>query len=177
MDSIPKINGDAGCRFTIDSLIADYYCPLSYFAMKLTGDMQTAEDIVQDAFVNLIERRGKVNDIRHARNLLYMMVHNYAVNYLKGAARRGHTPLAADPADEGDLWVQYVGAETNRMLHEAVGKLPERIRDVMELTLGGMRQEAIAKQMGLALVTVKARKAEGIKRLRKLLGPLALFGF
>lgn len=164
-------NTDAGAN-TIESLVMRYYAPLTYFASNLVGDKEVAEDIVQDAFVDLLEHGNKVEDAAHARNLLYLIVRNYSCNYLKSSAKKGR-PVDTAVLREEDISAQYVRAETNRILYEAIEALPPRTGEIMKLTLDGIKQEEIADRMGITLATVKAQKAEGIRKLRRILGPLS----
>lgn len=163
-------NGD---RNAFEILAMRYYVPLTVFAMRMTGDRDTAEDIVQDAFVYLWEKRRSLNDAQHMRNYLYLIVRNYSIDHRRSTTRI--RPLQNEAyLKEEEISAHYIRTETIRLLHEAVGKLPPRTAEVVRLTLEGMKQEQIAAQMGITLATVKALKGEGIKKLREMIGPLVL---
>ena len=55
---------------------------LEAFAQKYTNDTNEAEDIVQDVFLKLWERRELLDNISLA-SFLFMMVRNSCLNYLK----------------------------------------------------------------------------------------------
>ena len=54
---------------------------LEAFAQKYTNDTNEAEDIVQDVFLKLWERRELLDNISLA-SFLFMMVRNSCLNYL-----------------------------------------------------------------------------------------------
>ena len=165
-----------GDRNAFDTLVGGYYAPLTVFASRLIGYSRAAEDIVQDAFVHIWEHRSRLNNTTHLRNYLYLIVHNYAVDYLRISARR-HSLTRDVVMPDDDVLAEYIRVETSRMLYAAVESLPPRTAEIMKLTLEGMKQESIAEQMGITLATVKAQKAEGIKKLQKVLGTLSCLLF
>ena len=55
---------------------------LEAFAQKYTNDTNEAEDIVQDVFLKLWERRELLDNIS-LTSFLFMMVRNSCLNYLK----------------------------------------------------------------------------------------------
>ncbi len=81
---------------TIEELFAALESPLLSYALRLTGRITTAEDIVQEAFMKLHEQ---FDQVRQPRRWLYRIVHNLALNQ----RRREGKIVPLDPgADEMD---------------------------------------------------------------------------
>lgn len=161
-------------RRVFNALVDEYYGPVLVFAMRMIDNSHIAEDMVQDAFASLWARRGKVNDRIYARNYLYMVVRNSAVDYFRALKKQSKDAEYHIPAPE-DLSADFIRAETLRLLHEAVETLAPRTAQVLKLGLEGMKQDEIAERMGITVATVKSLKADGISKLKKLLGPAIWF--
>src|SRR5438309_4948779 len=83
-----------GCE-TIEELFAALESPLLGYALRLTGQLGAAEDIVQEAFMRL---HAQFEEIREPRRWLYRTVHNLALNARRDANKI--VPLA--PRAESD---------------------------------------------------------------------------
>jgi RNA polymerase sigma-70 factor (ECF subfamily) len=74
--------------------------------------------------------------------------------------------------DEMSRWM--IEQETSRLLLEAIDRLPPRAAAVIRLTLEGVRQDEIGERMGITVATVKALKADGMHKLKKMLAGLCV---
>lgn len=61
-------------------LYSRYYKALMLYAMKMTEDEETAEDIVQNVFLHLWENREIFDDENVVRNFLYLSVRRRAID-------------------------------------------------------------------------------------------------
>ena len=161
---------DISDRGVFDSFIEEYYAPMFAFAMRIIKNNHIAEDVVQDAFANLWENRKRISDKVYAKHFLYTIIRNYSIDYFR-ALKKQHNRFNHDIPDNDDFSTSFIKAETLKLLHEAIETLPPRSAQVIKLSLEGMKQNEIAEVMGIQLSTVKALKADGINKLRKILGP------
>ncbi|MCS2372206.1 hypothetical protein NXV03_21055 [Phocaeicola vulgatus] len=60
-----------------------YYRPLCMFSLKIVNDIDQAEDIVQDAFVDLWQKRESLKDSSNIRAYLFAIVRNKSTDYIK----------------------------------------------------------------------------------------------
>lgn len=65
-----------------DVLFNQYYERLVLFAESYVGDLETAEDMVQDVFLSLLSR-SDFNEVEYSRSYLYSCVKNGCVDYLR----------------------------------------------------------------------------------------------
>ena len=137
-----------------------YAATLCAFAFRIVGNTLVAEDIVQEVFINLWEKRCKLTPGPSLRNFLYLAVRNHLAhvdNYLF--------------EQKAALWV--IEEERYRLLSEAVKQLSPRTAAVISYSCDGLPQEEIARKMGITVATVKLLKSHGIQKLKKILGPLS----
>ena len=161
---------------SFDTLVRRYYSTLFAVAQRMIQDSAEAEDIVQDIFVNLWNSRHKYLDVCSPKDYLFISLRNLAMRRLH-EKNKLHALTEDHKVAFYDYWEYILEEETYRLLIEAIDALPPRSREVIKHSLTGMRQEEIAQEMGITIATVKALKADGIKKLRKALGPIVLLLF
>ncbi|MEJ5362621.1 MAG: RNA polymerase sigma factor [Spirochaetota bacterium] len=71
-------------REELISLYSTHYKEIFNYIYRLTGSRESAEDILQETFINIIEY-SKKTAINHdtVKSLLYRTAHNLSINYLK----------------------------------------------------------------------------------------------
>ena len=77
-------------------LIKFYENSLLNFAYRLTGDLQGAQDIVQEVFLKFYVKFDDLLPIEYLTALLYRMTSNLAKNYIRDRARKREVALAVD---------------------------------------------------------------------------------
>ena len=143
-----------------------YYRQLCIFALHFTEDSGAAEDIVQEAFVGLWQRKDEVRDVKP---YLYASVRNKCISYLK---RAGEDELPEDIPSE-DLEDR---SEMEARLWSAIDSLPERRRQVLLMSKrDGMKYEDIAYMLGISVNTVRNHISKALQALREL--PLKIYSF
>lgn len=148
-------------------LMKKYYLPLRVFASQILNDDVIADDIVQEAFVNLWENRKKMGHVLSAKNYLYTTIRNNSVDIIR-SSQKFKTFQQYKVANQTGTDIDYQAVEMIHHLWESLEILPPRIRLVISLSLKGLKQEEIAEEMNIALPTVKSLKARGIKQLRNI---------
>ena len=150
-----------------------YKIEILKLSIVLTGDVNTAEDIVHDVFVKFAQSAGRIRLTGSLKNYLLTSVINRIRNHIRDCNRRCETSL--EKADfvlssERNPLQWAVLDERLSLLSEALKELPYGQREVicfrMELDLPFRR---IAKLQKVSINTVKGRYRYGIKRLRSLL--------
>ena len=146
-----------------------YFRQLCIYALHFTGDAGVSEDIVQDAFVALWERKEEVRDVKP---YLYASVRNRCISHLRksGASAFGELP---DNLSDEDLKER---SELESRLWDAVDSLPDRRRQVLLMSKrDGMKYEDIAYLLGISVNTVRNHIAKALEALRQL--PLRIYSF
>lgn len=128
-------------------------------ARRLVGNAAAAEDLVQQAFANILGRAAQV-PLEPSAAYLARAVRNLALNHLRDARRRAAVEIEgaelealADLAPSPEMVVLY-RAELRRLL-EAIAALPERRRTAFVLSrIEGLTHDQVAARMGLSRNTV-----------------------
>ena len=164
----------AGNAEALQALVDLYWEPLLGFAFRMTGCEDTAEDVVQRAFIRFWERRELWRAGSDPKLILYTLVRNLTLNQLgsdrarirRSADRR--MPKAAVPTP-----VQILDeSELLRALHAAIDKLPPRRREALVLARFKNRTHAeIAEVMNLTPHTVTNHISSALAELEVALGP------
>ncbi len=141
-------------------------------AVRMVGERETAEEVVQEAFLALWRNAGRYQPGRGTvRTWLLSIVHHRAIDRLRGRTSLAPLPeeLGADPSAP-DVWTLTAQRLDREVIGEALGGLPAEQRQAIELAyFSGLTQTQIASALGLPLGTVKGRLRLGLGRLRTLL--------
>ena len=73
----------SGDERVFKEIFKKYYLPVRSFAWRFVKDNDIAEDIVQDCFLNVWEKRLTFNVIAEIRNYLYTSTRNACLDHLK----------------------------------------------------------------------------------------------
>jgi RNA polymerase sigma factor (sigma-70 family) len=123
---------------TVEGLFAALESPLLSYALRLTGQLAVAEDIVQEAFMRL---HAQFEEVREPRRWLYRTVHNLAANHRRDtgkivpfeSAKEGAMDRneAADPQPLPDE--QIARWEGIGLVRLSLAGLDERSRELVRL--------------------------------------------
>ncbi len=149
-------------------LFRAYHAPLERFGERLTGSSDTAEDIVQDVFVAIWERRETWDVRSGVHRYLYGAVRNRAFDCARRRAleARSDRTLASEDgqeraADPAEL------AEVRAAVARAIERLPARCRAVYRLRhYHELTYAEIAHVLGLSVKTVEMHVSSALKALR-----------
>lgn len=128
-------------------------------AYRYVQSKETAEDIVQDAFLRLWEDPGKWRAERNTKftTWFYRIVVNLCLDWQKKKR-----PLALDeeesvPEDREALDAAVIHAQEQQMLEKEIAALPERQRTALHLCFAeGLSNQDAAEVMGLKLKALQS---------------------
>ena len=145
-----------------------YYRQLCLYGLHFTEDLEAVEDIVQEAFVGLWQRKDEVRDVKP---YLYASVRNKCISYLK----KRHDGTEAVPEDIPSEELED-RSEVEARLWSAIDSLPERRRQVLLMSKrDGMKYEDIAYMLGISVHTVRNHISKALEALRNL--PYKIYSF
>ena len=130
--------------------------------------MATAEDLAQEVFIKIWNRRDQLGEV-YFKAYLHRAAVNMALDHIDKNKRRGGNPREMSPAVE-DL--QTTGPtvhvkETKQRIREAVDQLPEKCREIFILSrFEEMSYKEIAQHLQLSVKTVENQMITALKKLR-----------
>ena len=146
------------------------YADMVRFAAFLTGDVDAAQDIAQEAFVRLLDAWDRIVDPERADAYLKATI----VNLVRGehrrretAARRGQSHLSLVASAEDDA----IGRVGRQHMLDAVSALPIRQRACVVMRHWmRMSESEIASTLDLSVGSVRTHVKRGTATLQRTLG-------
>lgn len=154
---------------TFEMVFRDYYKPLVRYGSTFLKDPDEAEDIVQQVFVSLWEKRAQLDIHTSIRAVLYKAVQNACLNKIKHLKVR-HAYAedfkavsvhedAADPVQVNEL---------NERIQMAVNHMPEQCGRIFRMSrFEQLRYQEIADQLGLSVKTIENQMGKALKIVRE----------
>jgi RNA polymerase sigma-70 factor (ECF subfamily) len=156
----------AGEEKAFDQLFRAFFTPLAFYAYRLLDDDTSADDLVQDCFVELWQRRHKLENIQSIKAYLYRCVHNKALNYIK--SKKIKTSALAKELENIPDEEEVMRAEIISRLLEVIDHLPARMKEVMRMHyLEGKSLEEIGAAIGIDPETARSHRYRAIQLVRK----------
>ena len=155
-------------------IFRQWYAPLVATTTALLRDRGPAEEVVQDVLLELWRRRESITFETSVRAYLFQSARNRGLNYLRRqrVEQRGEGTIAAgmptpEPADS-----EAREGELNVAIQRAIAGLPDRCREVFELSrVSGLKYSEIATQLGISVKTVEAQMGKALRVMREKLAP------
>lgn len=159
-----------------NELFGKYYAKLFFYATRFL-DEDEAEDIVQDAFFELWERKDEVEMGEQIHSFLYKIVYTKCINvlrhkrvancYSQAKEELYRQKIAYYNPDQDDTIRRIEEQELRKEIYDVIGELPERCRDVFRMSyLQGMKNQDIAEVLDISRKTVEAHIYKALKLLR-----------
>lgn len=151
-----------------DQIFMDWYYPVRNFIYYKTGDMQASEDMTQDTFLKIWERRETI-DVRTVKPLLYKIANNMFLNrvdhekvILKFAAENQSGSFSVPP----DFIMEM--NEFDERLQRSIAEMNEKNRIVFLMNrIDELTYTQIALNLGLSVKAVEKRMSKAIAFLKQ----------
>lgn len=141
------------------------YLPLGMYAMRIVGDADIAEDIVQDAFMKILLQMDEGKEITDFKSYMYCSVRNECISYLRGKKETE----SLDSVPEIDEEVVDTSLRDAK-IWRAIDALPEKCREVFLMSKrDGLSNEEIADELNISIKTVRNQITKALARLREAL--------
>lgn len=167
-------------RDAFKALFDTYYSSLCHYASHFLNDDGLSEEVVQELFVRMWEKRKILDVETSVRQYLFRAVRNGCLNQIQhDKVRRLHgnrlkTALMSENPSEDYL----ITPEMILRLEEGIESLPDRRREIFRLNREeGLKYREIAERLNISVKTVEAQMGLALKALRSKIGTLLLFMF
>jgi RNA polymerase sigma-70 factor (ECF subfamily) len=141
----------AGEQEAFDQLMEEFQQPLIYFLHGYVHSLETAEDLAEDTFVELLLHKGRFRGQSSFKTFLFSVARHKAIDHIRREQRRPSVPLD-EIAERGDDAMgpeeQYLARERAQEIADVIAQLPEAYREVLRLLyLERLRYGEIARVM------------------------------
>ncbi len=154
---------------------------LVYYATEITGNLQLAEEVVQDVFFKIWQNRLELNIKGSFNAYLFQSVHNHALNVKRQQKTRKESVNIVSPAktwqfisdnyriDENFI-EKIFSDETEAIIGQIIKELPDQSRKVFLMSrFDSLKNEEIAIQLGLSENTVKTHIYRALQKIASVL--------
>jgi RNA polymerase sigma-70 factor (ECF subfamily) len=161
-----------GSQSAFDIIYLRYFDKLVAQVVELVKDTAAAEDIVQDAFFKMWEKRVSFTQYDKVSGWLFVTTYNSALNNLRKKARDNRRLSTVINKSGEQEESDFIAKETMfRLMEEAIEQLPPQRKKVFQLCkLGGLSYDQAAEQLSLSRNTVKEHIAKAVEFIRNRVG-------
>ncbi|MEI3797322.1 MULTISPECIES: RNA polymerase sigma factor [unclassified Chitinophaga] len=151
-----------------------HYKALCYFAFTIVADEQEAEDLVQETFSKLWDKRGDFKSATNIKAFLFIATKNACLNFLKSRERLHIKEKEFSYLQEEQVTTEIAGfdpvlteTEIIQQLYLEIEHLPTQCRRIFKMSyLEGRKNEEIATSLQISYNTVRAQKLRALKLIR-----------
>lgn len=159
-----------GNEHTFEILFKNYYPYLCHFASQFLTDDIAAEEVVQDIFVKLWEKRKSIIIESSVKSYLFKMVKNQCLNIIQHnkiknqyAEKVKETPLLNQTTSDF-----YNAVELSQAIEKSINAMPEKRKEIFKLSREeGLKYKEIAEKLKISIKTVEAQMGIALKYLRE----------
>lgn len=159
-----------GDEAAYDTIFRQWYAPLVASTTVLLRDRGPAEEVVQDVMLELWRRRDSITFETSLRAYLFQAARNRGLNYLRRqrVEARGEATIAAALPTPEAADSEARESELNVAIQSAIAGLPDRCREVFELSrIRGLKYSEIATELGISVKTVEAQMGKALRVMRE----------
>ena len=149
------------------SLFDQYYQGLKSFIYYKIGDIDAAEDIVQEVFIKLWDRRDQI-EMKTVKSFIFTIANNMAINHLKhqkivfNFARNDQRKKTSE-SPEYELELK----EFKERLENILAEMPENARVVFLMNrIEKLTYNEIAERLGLSVKAIEKRMSNALSFMR-----------
>lgn len=136
--------------------------------MKYVRDLDEAKSLVHEVFLTIWEKMDTLPEDVNYRSYLYTAVRNRCLNHIRDRKKTVMFENVAEQALPVENNSAMETGELEREIELAINSLPEKCREVFELSrFGGLKYGQIAEKMGISVKTVEAQMSKALAVLRE----------
>lgn len=152
-----------------DTLYWKYHEVVYRNILKLVKETVVAEDILQEVFIKLWEKRQEIKASQSVAGWLFVISFNLSVNYSRKKLREQtfhQKLLSLDPGEETGVDRKALQEVQYHLLEQAIAELsPQRRRIVTLCKLEGKTYEEVANELNISRNTVKEHLSAAMVKL------------
>jgi len=157
-------------KASFEMLFKSHFAGLCYFAQKYVKDFEAAKEIVQDAFLNLWEKRDSIDMERPVKSYLTMIIHNKCTNHLRDNRKFDpyilHVENLLDIPEYEDADT-FVEKELEEKIEIALSELPEKCREIFVMNrYENLKYHEIADKLQISVKTVESQMSKALQHMR-----------
>jgi len=148
------------------ALFHQYYPLLAKFAQRYVYDAEACEDLIQDVFATLWEKREAL-EIKSIKAYLYTAIKNKCLGYIRHFDVRDKHEVFLIEAYMESAGELEINEELTNRIKKCLADLPERMRDIFERKyVIGHTANDIAEDLDISINTVNTQLKRAKNKIR-----------
>lgn len=154
-----------------------YYPRLMGYCKLFIKDNFDAEDLVQECFVQLWNKRTTLNPLGNIGNLLFVMLRNQCFNFIRDRRLNNFIEFQEKEIDKTQYiyHIDFIGEEEKSLeeqlsnsFNEEINNLPKRQREVfLKTKIENRNQKEVATELGITVKAIEKNIALAKKHIRE----------
>jgi RNA polymerase sigma-70 factor (ECF subfamily) len=159
-----------GDERAFQALFRKYYSAMCHFANQFLADTEVSEEIVQEMFVKIWEKRSVLNIETSVKHYLFRSVRNHCLNQIQHEKIKKQyaskvLELANQEINPDDCFLEV---DLIHRIEKSIESLPPKRREIFRLSREqGMKYKEIAETLDISVKTVEAQMGLALKYLRE----------
>lgn len=159
---------------TFKAVFKKYYNPLCNFASTIVNDHKLAQDVVQDVFTKLWDKRNEICISSNEKSYLFQAVKNRSIEVLR-KQKNDQKVSTIDYHDHYDTNNEFEEQARKFMLKEflykSIRQLPPKCQEIFVLNkVNGLTYNEIAVDLDISVKTVENQIGKAYRKLREIMG-------
>lgn len=154
------------------------YPRLKGYCKLFISDDNKVEDLIQETFIALWERRDSIKTDQSVESYLFVILRNNCLNFLR-KEKLENTTFSIDMEEVSELQylyqIDFLGKEEKSLeeqlvesFQKAVEELPDKMKQVFKLCkIDGRKQKEVADEIGISLKMVEKHIAKAKEQIRE----------
>jgi RNA polymerase sigma-70 factor (ECF subfamily) len=159
---------------SFDALFKKYVESLFAFVVSITKNSFIAEEITQEVFSKVWEKRGRIEEHYSFKAFLFSVTYNETISYLRKQKSEknkiaSYTSMKAFDSNETEYEVEFRNLES--LANQVIDSLPDKRRQIFKMSREqGLTNKEIADELQISIKTVENQMTSALKVLREKLG-------
>lgn len=153
---------------TFKDMFLPYHQKLYRAAYRIVQDVANAEDIVQDVYIKLWNKRSELGNIDNTEVFSMIILRNTCLDFLRKSKKNYQTTYDIDIPEKESLTYQIELKDNTNQVRRIINKLPEQQRQVVMMKhWDGYSDEEIELATGLSPGNIRVLLSRARKTIRE----------
>lgn len=155
----------------LEDLFKAYYDDLTRYAFTIVKQQDEAEDVVQQLFIKLWEKRNDLEIWKDVKSYLFRATYNASINQWKRKQKMQNVQELSQVENHVAAHLNsdsVLSKELEARIEEAIQQLPEKCQEVFRLSrFSELSYKEIADKLGISTKTVENHMGKALRIMRK----------
>ncbi len=139
-------------------LYDQYFTLLRYYGLQYIDDSQEIDDIIQDLFISIWEKKTSFKSLSSIRSYMFVSVKNRCLNSLRKDITKSTYIKSQEEESEESALEKLIKLDVFDQIMTSFRKLPPAMQKVYWLSINGYSHKEITEKLNISINTIKTHK-------------------